>query len=74
MPSHSSERFHYRGLLRIDMRGPDGNIYPMKGVIHEIVEPECLVFTSTALEDENGKPLFEILKPDTHSGARINAW
>ncbi len=56
------------------MRGPDGNIYPMKGVIHEIVEPECLVFTSTALEDENGKPLFEILKPDTHSGARINAW
>jgi uncharacterized protein YndB with AHSA1/START domain len=49
------------GLLRIDMRGPDGTVYPMKGVFHEIVEPERLVFTSTALEDEDGKPLFEIL-------------
>ena len=49
------------GLIRIDMRGPNGTIYPMKGVFHEIVEPERLVFTSTALEDEHGKPLFEIL-------------
>jgi uncharacterized protein YndB with AHSA1/START domain len=49
------------GLIRIDMRGPDGTIYPMKGVFHEIVEPERLVFTSTALEGPDGKPLFEIL-------------
>jgi uncharacterized protein YndB with AHSA1/START domain len=49
------------GLIRIDMRGPDGRIYPMKGVFHEVVEPERLVFTSTALEDEHGKPLLEIL-------------
>lgn len=49
------------GLIRIDMCGPDGKIYPMKGVFHEIVEPERLVFTSTALEDEQGKPLLEIL-------------
>jgi uncharacterized protein YndB with AHSA1/START domain len=49
------------GLLRIDMRGPDGTVYPMKGVFHEIVESERLTFTSTALEDEDGKPLFEIL-------------
>ena len=49
------------GLIRIDMRGPNGSIYPMKGVFHEIVEPERLVFTSTAMEDENGKPLLEIL-------------
>ena len=49
------------GLIRIDMLGPNGTIYPMKGVFHEIVEPERLVFTSTALEDEHGKPLFEIL-------------
>jgi uncharacterized protein YndB with AHSA1/START domain len=49
------------GLIRIDMRGPDGTIYPMKGVFHEIVEPRRLVFTSTALEDAAGKPLPEIL-------------
>jgi uncharacterized protein YndB with AHSA1/START domain len=49
------------GLIRIDMRGPDGTIYPMKGVFHEIIEPRRLVFTSTALEDAAGKPLLEIL-------------
>jgi uncharacterized protein YndB with AHSA1/START domain len=49
------------GLIRIDMRGPNGTVYPMKGIFHEIVEPERLVFTSTALEDEYGKPLLEIL-------------
>jgi|HubBroStandDraft_2_1064218.scaffolds.fasta_scaffold25910_4 uncharacterized protein YndB with AHSA1/START domain len=53
------------GLIRIDMRGPNGTIYPMKGVFHEIVEPERLVFTSTALEDEHGKPLLEILNTIT---------
>ena len=53
------------GIIRIDMRGPNGTVYPMKGVFHEIVEPERLVFTSTALEDEDGKPLFEILNTVT---------
>lgn len=53
------------GLIRIDMRGPDGMIYPMKGVFHEVVEPERLVFTSTALRDEQGHPLFEILNTVT---------
>jgi uncharacterized protein YndB with AHSA1/START domain len=53
------------GLIRIDMRGPDGTIYPMKGVFQEIKEPERLVFTSTALEDETGKPLMEILNTVT---------
>jgi uncharacterized protein YndB with AHSA1/START domain len=53
------------GLIRIDMRGPDGTVYPMKGVFHKIIEPERLVFTSTALEDEHGKPLFEILNTIT---------
>jgi uncharacterized protein YndB with AHSA1/START domain len=49
------------GLIRIDMRAPNGTIYPMKGVFHEIVEPERLVFTGTAMEDEHGKPQLEIL-------------
>ncbi len=53
------------GLIRIDMRGPNGTIYPMKGVFHEIVEPERLVFTGTAMEDEHGKPQLEILNTVT---------
>ncbi len=44
------------GAIRIDMRGPDGVVYPMQGVFYEIVEPERLVFTSSALEDEKGNP------------------
>jgi uncharacterized protein YndB with AHSA1/START domain len=48
------------GAIRIHMRGPDGTIYPMTGVYHEIVEPERLVFTSAAL-DGKGNPLFEVL-------------
>ena len=46
------------------MRAPDGVVYPMTGVFHEIVEPERLVFTSSAL-DQNGEPLFEILNTVT---------
>ncbi len=42
------------------MRGPDGTVYPMTGVYQQIVEPERLVFTSAAL-DEEGNPLFEVL-------------
>src|SRR5207253_2048068 len=48
------------GVLRIDMRGPDGTVYPMAGVYREVVAPERLVFTGSAL-DEKGKPLFEVL-------------
>jgi uncharacterized protein YndB with AHSA1/START domain len=49
-----------KGSIRIDMRGPDGVVYPMSGVFEEIVEPERLVFISTAL-DENGKSMFDNL-------------
>jgi uncharacterized protein YndB with AHSA1/START domain len=48
------------GPMRIDMRGPDGTVYPMTGTYREIAEPERLVFTSAALDDK-GKPLFEVL-------------
>ncbi len=48
------------GAIRIDMRGPDGNVYPMTGVFHEIVEPEKLVFTS-AVPDGEGGLHFEVL-------------
>lgn len=40
--------------IRIYMRGPDGNMYPMKGVFQEIIPPQRLVFSSSALEDEKG--------------------
>jgi uncharacterized protein YndB with AHSA1/START domain len=46
------------GELRIHMRGPDGRIYPMKGVIREFVPPARLVFTSIAV-DEAGNHLLE---------------
>jgi uncharacterized protein YndB with AHSA1/START domain len=48
------------GTLRIDMRAPDGTVYPMTGVVREIVIPERLVFTSVAL-NKDGNPMFENL-------------
>jgi uncharacterized protein YndB with AHSA1/START domain len=52
------------GAIRIDMRGPDGSVYPMTGAYREVVAPERLVFTASAL-DEKGRPLFEVLNTVT---------
>jgi uncharacterized protein YndB with AHSA1/START domain len=52
------------GAIRIDMRGPDGAVYPMTGVYREVVASERLVFTAAAL-DEEGRPLFEVLNTVT---------
>ena len=52
------------GAIRIDMRGPDGTVYPMTGQVREIVEPERLVFVS-AVPGERGKPIFEVLNTVT---------
>jgi uncharacterized protein YndB with AHSA1/START domain len=52
------------GSIEIHMRGPDGNVYPMKGEFREIVEPERLVFTSSA-PNRNGEPMFEMLNTVT---------
>lgn len=54
------------GSIRIDMRGPDGVVYPMRGSFNEIAGPERIVFTSGAL-DEKGAPLFEVLTTATFS-------
>jgi uncharacterized protein YndB with AHSA1/START domain len=48
------------GRLHIDMRAPNGHIYPMNGTFTEVVAPERLVFRSAALDD-SGEPLFEVL-------------
>jgi uncharacterized protein YndB with AHSA1/START domain len=48
------------GAIRIDMRAPNGVVYPMKAVFQEVDEPERLVFVSSAL-DEKGNSLFDLL-------------
>lgn len=48
------------GDIYIDMKGPDGMIYPMDGEFVEVKEPERLVFIAAALDVE-GKRLFENL-------------
>lgn len=52
------------GAIRIDMRGPDGRVYPMAGEYREVVEPERLVFTSAPL-DANGAAIHEGLNTVT---------
>lgn len=47
------------GAIRIHMRGPDGTIFPMTGVFHEVVEPERLVFTACALLALDADPVLE---------------
>ena len=46
------------GKLRIVMRAPDGNDYPMRGVFQEVVAPERLVFTNIAVDAED-RPIIE---------------
>ena len=46
------------GSLRIVMRGPDGNDYPMKGVFTDVRAPERLVFSNIAI-DKDGNHLLE---------------
>jgi uncharacterized protein YndB with AHSA1/START domain len=48
------------GLIRIDMRAPDGTVVPMHGVFHEVREPEFLDFTTTAYADTEGSDLLEV--------------
>jgi uncharacterized protein YndB with AHSA1/START domain len=52
------------GLIHIDMRAPDGTIYPMPGAYRKIVEPKKIVFTSGAAGPD-GKLLFEFLNTVT---------
>jgi uncharacterized protein YndB with AHSA1/START domain len=47
------------GAIRIDMRAPDGTVFPMTGTFHEVSPPERLVFTSVAV-GEGGKTLIKV--------------
>lgn len=48
------------GAIRIDMRAPDGTVHPMTGEFQEVMEPERLVFTSAAL-DQDDREMFRVL-------------
>jgi uncharacterized protein YndB with AHSA1/START domain len=52
------------GKIYIEMKAPDGTIYPMDGVICEVTKTKELVFTCGAL-DANGERLFDILNTIT---------
>ena len=56
---------HPGGSIYIEMNGPDGVVYPMGGLFHEIQVPELLVFTSTAYLNANGEPGLEALNTVT---------
>jgi uncharacterized protein YndB with AHSA1/START domain len=61
------------GAIYIEMRAPDGTVYPMNGTFHEVVEPKRIVFSSAALDAE-GKPMFEIMNTVTfteHEGKTL---
>ncbi|APX97864.1 SRPBCC family protein [Natronorubrum daqingense] len=48
------------GAFSIDMEAPDGTVYPDEGEFHEVVEPERLVLTSRAFEDDDGGYQLEV--------------
>ena len=66
---------HPGGRIHIDMRAPDGVIYPMGGEYEQIVPPERLVFLTSAL-DEQGEPLFvnrnTVLFREVEAGTEIS--
>jgi uncharacterized protein YndB with AHSA1/START domain len=47
------------GAMMIDMRSPDGVVYPMTGRFITIDRPHRLVFVTAAI-DGCGKPMFEV--------------
>jgi uncharacterized protein YndB with AHSA1/START domain len=49
------------GAIRVDMRGPDGTIYPSTGTYKEVVQPDKLSFINSPL-DQDGNKLFEVLQ------------
>lgn len=47
------------GEIYVEMRGPDGTVYPMSGRFQEVTVPERLVFITAALDSE-GHEIFEM--------------
>ena len=55
-----------RGVVRLDMRGPDGTHYPNRGTVREIEAPARFAF-ETSLPDDKGAPILHILNTVTFS-------
>ena len=49
------------GTIRLDMISPEGEVYPVYGYFHEVREPERMLFTSSAFQDENGQSQLEVV-------------
>lgn len=47
------------GRIHIDMKAPDGTVYPMDGTVEEILPPERLVLRCTCCGDDSGVPGIE---------------
>ncbi len=56
------------GNIYLEMRSPDGMIFPMNGTMLEVEEPRTLVFQSRAL-DAAGSPMFEVMNSITFEPA-----
>src|SRR6187402_1010490 len=52
------------GAILVHMQAPDGSIHPMKGLIHDLIEPERIVLTTYAMDDA-GQPVLEVLNTVT---------
>lgn len=67
------------GGIRIDMRSPEGIVYPMTGAVEEVEAPRKLVFTSAALND-TGRAIFKVrtavrIEPrDGGASLSLDAW
>jgi uncharacterized protein YndB with AHSA1/START domain len=54
------------GEILIHMQWPDGKtVNVMRGTYREVVAPECLVFISTAYQDDGGEPGLKVLNTVT---------
>lgn len=54
------------GVVRLDMKGPDGTSYPNRGTVREIEAPGRFAF-ETSLPDERGTPILHVLNTVTLS-------
>ncbi|MBS1915251.1 MAG: SRPBCC domain-containing protein [Bacteroidetes bacterium] len=52
------------GKIYIEMKAPDGTVYPMNGEFIEVIKSEKIVFVSGAL-DKNGQTIFEVMNTVT---------
>lgn len=58
------------GQIHIDMRAPDGTVFPMGGEVRVIDPPKRLVILTTAFFDASGAPALETLS--TASFSEVN--